>query len=538
MAGRSRWPTSAWYGTQRESPEFTNEVEPLATNQEFIQNLIKLPEELRRLQSENERLKKEANEASRSRVNSPSQATISEKWFKDQLEAEKRQLSRKYKERFLEEQKKFQQQLQANTETLQKNNNELNKNLNQSSKENQDLRKKLKEYEHLLQERSSVSHRYSRDSQRVNYEQQIMKARQVSEGYRRELDRFKERHAAVSERRVRSDQRRTENTLSTNRQSQLESDYVIDFKDGTRVDAIDVMTSKSGRRRGSNNTSLEYVKCCRSACFIFEIDRTTKSVYLVDFEASIQVCDNFGVEMVEAMWSILDTPFVCPFPTSEEYDNRENPGYLNKVVLSSEGGDVHATQDVINELMILVKERAKTHDLNSLVQDVKRSISEKWTRHQLQRGSFLLEFDLDLLYRLNGYIKYCTQFAWCTITQVPPLRIDYKTTDYDPKVHELDLKNLNSNPKNSIMSWFNEVTYLSGRQARPTIIFGNMTQHSLIGSGTEYFEFFSWGEPYATLFKIVADHRALFHKSYVVEGMISSGTNKQLDVAPGICDDS
>lgn len=55
---------------------------------------------------------------------------------------------------------------------------------------------------------------------------------------------------------------------------------------------------------------------------------------------------------------------------------------------------------------------------------------------------------------------------------------------------------------------------------------------------TEYFEFFSWGEPYATLFKIVADHRALFHKSYVVEGMISSGTNKQLDVAPGICDDS
>ena len=80
-----------------------------------------------------------------------------------------------------------------------------------------------------------------------------------------------DRHAAISERRVRSDQRRTENTLSTNRQSQLESDYIIEFKDGTRVDAIDVMTSKSGRRRASSSTSVEYLKCCRFACFIFEV---------------------------------------------------------------------------------------------------------------------------------------------------------------------------------------------------------------------------------------------------------------------------
>lgn len=270
MDGPSRGPKNAWRRTRKESLEFTNGVESLATNQEFIKNLRKLPEELIRLRSENERLKKEA-QATRSRVESPSQATISERWLKDQLESKEKQLGTEYKERISEARKKFEQQLQANTETLQKNNEELNKNLNQSAQENLDLRKKLKEYERLLQERSSVSHRYSRDSQRFNYEQQIMKARQVSEGYRRELDRFKERHAAVSERRVRSDQRRTENTLSTNRQSQLESDYVIEFKDGTRVDAIDIMTSKSGRRRGSNNTTLEYLKCCRSACFIFEV---------------------------------------------------------------------------------------------------------------------------------------------------------------------------------------------------------------------------------------------------------------------------
>ncbi|XP_022801906.1 trichohyalin-like isoform X1 [Stylophora pistillata] len=453
MSELRRRQTKTSYGTRRESLEFTNDVESLATNEDFIQNLIKLPEELKRLQSENERLKEA--KASRSRVDSPSQATISEKWLQDRLEAKEKELRRKYKERFSEERKRFEQQLQANTETLQKNNDELNKNLNQSSKENQDLRKKLKEYEcflqerssfshrysrdsqnsqenqdlrkklkeyeRLLQERSSVSHRYSRDSQKFNYEQQIMKARQVSEGYRRELDRFKERHAAVSERRVRSDQRRTENTLSTNRQSQLESDYVIEFKDGTRVDAIDVMTSKSGRRRGNNSTSMEYLKCCRFACFIFE----------VAYEVVVKVKESF-VKFTSSVMETLAAEAPALGSDSTSFQNK-----LWKTQYNNTKSDVHATQDAVSELMILVKEKAKTHDLDSVVQDVKRSISEKWSRQQLQRGSFLLEYDSDLLYRLNGYIKYCTQFAWCAVTQVPPLKIDCKTTGYDSKVHEV-----------------------------------------------------------------------------------------------------
>lgn len=70
---------------------------------------------------------------------------------------------------------------------------------------------------------------------------------------------------------MRSDQRRTENTLSSNRQSQLESEYVIEFKDGTRVDAIDIITARVGRLRGNKITSEEYLKCCRLACFIFEV---------------------------------------------------------------------------------------------------------------------------------------------------------------------------------------------------------------------------------------------------------------------------
>lgn len=86
-----------------------------------------------------------------------------------------------------------------------------------------------------------------------------------------------DRHAAFSERRVRSDQRKTENTLSRNRQSQLESEYVIDFKDGARVDAIDVMTARAWRLRGTRSESKDlYLKCCRFACFIFEVQLVYK----------------------------------------------------------------------------------------------------------------------------------------------------------------------------------------------------------------------------------------------------------------------
>ena len=53
------------------------------------------------------------------------------------------------------------------------------------------------------------------------------------------------RHAAISERRVRSDQRKSENIMSTNRQSQLESDFLTDFKDGTRADAVELITNRA-----------------------------------------------------------------------------------------------------------------------------------------------------------------------------------------------------------------------------------------------------------------------------------------------------
>ena len=64
------------------------------------------------------------------------------------------------------------------------------------------------------------------------------------------------------------------------------------------------------------------------------------------------------------------------------------------------------------------------------LQDVKRSIGRKWKR---QAGHVLLEYDSFIMHEMNDYINYFTRFAWCALTQVPPMKIDYSTAIYSSK---------------------------------------------------------------------------------------------------------
>jgi len=321
--------------------------------------------------------------------------------------------------------KHYEQQLKNSTEILQKNNTELQNRLNESTdiasqkgKENEALKKKLRECERQLQEKINSSPKYFRDADGYSYEEQMVKTKHALEEKRRELDRFKERHAAFSERRVRSDQRRTENTLSTNRQSQLESDYVIEFKDGTRVDAIDIITTRVGRYRGSKISSIEYLRCCRLACFVFEIA----------YEVVLAVKESFAAFTCTVMEMLVeDAPAIGS-------DNNAFNSKSWKLQYGRPKETLHTTtQDALSEVMILVKERAKKHDLHSLVQRVISSVATQWNSRY--RDQLLLDYDSILLHGLNDYIKYCTQFAWCAVTQVPPLKIDYKTAAYSSRSH-------------------------------------------------------------------------------------------------------
>ena len=81
----------------------------------------------------------------------------------------------------------------------------------------------------------------------------------------------------MAERKFNTDQSRTENTLSTNRQSDLEMEYKDDFRDGARVDAIDKIEAKltKPKKRGKNSIS-DQLKAYRLACLIFEVKKTRK----------------------------------------------------------------------------------------------------------------------------------------------------------------------------------------------------------------------------------------------------------------------
>ena len=78
----------------------------------------------------------------------------------------------------------------------------------------------------------------------------------------------------MAQRKVNMDQRRTENTLSSNRQSDLEREYKDEFRDGTRIDAIEIIEAKLVTFQKSNEKQLspvDQLKAYRLACFIFEV---------------------------------------------------------------------------------------------------------------------------------------------------------------------------------------------------------------------------------------------------------------------------
>ena len=71
-----------------------------------------------------------------------------------------------------------------------------------------------------------------------------------------------------------NDQRRTENMLSTNRQSDIEREYRDDFRDAERVDAIrtiEAYLEKKKKKKPKVLSSVEQLQAYRLASYIFEV---------------------------------------------------------------------------------------------------------------------------------------------------------------------------------------------------------------------------------------------------------------------------
>ena len=82
---------------------------------------------------------------------------------------------------------------------------------------------------------------------------------------------FSTRLATLAERIVNMNQRRTESTLSLNRQSELQAEYKNDLRDGRRVDAVELIEKKLKKGRSQHLSEEDPLKAYRLACYIFEV---------------------------------------------------------------------------------------------------------------------------------------------------------------------------------------------------------------------------------------------------------------------------
>ena len=110
---------------------------------------------------------------------------------------------------------------------------------------------------------------------------------------------FFPRLAAMSEKKINQDQRLTENTVSDNKQSDLETEYTHSFKDGERVDFIEFIQRES-QRAGPPSATESLVGASRLACFIFEVQILMLSPRVLSKLEYIKIILYGGSKMADA----------------------------------------------------------------------------------------------------------------------------------------------------------------------------------------------------------------------------------------------
>ena len=103
---------------------------------------------------------------------------------------------------------------------------------------------------------------------------------------------------------------------------------------------------------------------------------------------------------------------------------------------------------------------------------IKKEIKEKWKEQYKQKN--LPSYDKILKKELKSYIEYCTQFAWRIVTQVPPLKIDYKSSTYNPASHNESQAFSSSASRHTPERW-------ASSQERTNIIYVWPTLHDFDG---------------------------------------------------------
>ncbi|XP_020627867.1 uncharacterized protein LOC110065112 [Orbicella faveolata] len=224
--------------------------------------------------------------------------------------------------------------------------------------------------------------------------------------------------AGICEKRVKQDQRKVENILASNQQSEVENDF-REFFDSSREDARDIIQSLYG----SEEEIDVHVYYPRIACIILEIA----------YEHANDV-----KEAVIDLFKVVTKNMVLHAP-QEGYNFRlkRTEGSFDIYPISI--GDLNTSEkstDVLDAFLISLKETAHICNLQCLEKDVAESSLKKWTEWFDKNVSLVHTPTQEVLVKLDSYIKACIRLTWRMVTQLPPLRLEYHSPRFDRHIHK------------------------------------------------------------------------------------------------------
>jgi len=238
----------------------------------------------------------------------------------------------------------------------------------------------------------------------------------------REIERMKNRVALLSEKRVKQDQSKVEDILSMNRQSTVEQDF-FNFVDEAREDACEAI--KSYYHSEEEIDVRIYYR--RLACLIFEAAyERMKEAREGYFEFCKEV--SRGLLYFAPNW-------INEFLTKEKQNHSQFSATFSVSLMRRE---LQYPTDVVDALMLTLKETARDCNLELFVQDVQSSVWNKWRIWcnedkccRISPNKYLLQDP-----RIISYITKCIQITWRMVTQVPAMKIEYRALHLEDGTHK------------------------------------------------------------------------------------------------------
>ncbi|KAJ7353766.1 hypothetical protein OS493_032637 [Desmophyllum pertusum] len=239
------------------------------------------------------------------------------------------------------------------------------------------------------------------------------------------------RLASGFEKRLKQDQRRVENTVEFNTPTDVEKDF-MDFFDGERIDACDVMETTL-KPEEEIELDLYYP---RLACIIFV---TAYEQVKESREAACDLFENVTRQLID------ETPKL----SQELCLKRKEGGYSAHFPITFDVSVAKKNQeistDVVDGLMLCLKQTAHLCNLDFFENDVKEIVWEHWQKYLHEDGKPLLPaLSQDVLIELSDYIRACIRLTWRMVTQMPPLQLEYKSIKFDKDIHKLTRSQCNT----------------------------------------------------------------------------------------------